>query len=417
MPTWIEVIIKVMENHGGQASLVQIYKEAEDIKGGPLPLAYKETIGKNIYSNTSNNPNYTGKDLFKRVSNGVWALQDSLTVPQASQLIRVKYPPSIKNTSLLDSREDVANALRTIKQYREYQHPGSPSWLDYIKELIHVLGFSTKEQDPRLYTLSLMGSETPKVALLFIQAGEEIEGIVPGFTWKTHLRYAANNFHVRWGILTDGLHLDVFNFDNNGVNKIVSWPNFDEIISNEDLSSFASVYNVFLEFKKTSRISRRKAWKEEFSQNKAGVTEHQSQLVEFWNQLIQKAMASSSIQITDHPRPRYFLHAKAGRRGLVYSFVIPKVKAQIELYIDIGIERRNKEIFEHFFQNKSEIEAAFGNHLEWQLLPGKRASRIRYIVSKYGLDKNEFWGQLQDQLISSMVDLQKALQPYIYTIS
>ncbi len=47
------------------------------------------------------------------------------------------------------------------------------------------------------------------------------------------------------------------------------------------------------------------------------------------------------------------------------------------------------------------------------MLPGKKTSRICYVIPGYGLDNKVFWDQLQDQMISSMVDLQKALQPYI----
>ncbi len=61
-----------MESHGGQASFPQIFKEAENIilQGSPLPLAYQKTIGKYIYSNTSYNLDYTGKDLFKGSPSG-----------------------------------------------------------------------------------------------------------------------------------------------------------------------------------------------------------------------------------------------------------------------------------------------------------------------------------------------------------
>ncbi len=89
--------------------------------------------------------------------------------------------------------------LRTIKEYREFQHPDSPSWLDYIKEFVHVMGFSTKEHGPHLLTLSLMGSETPKAVLIHIQPEEEIEGMVTGFTWETYLHYASDIFGLMGG--------------------------------------------------------------------------------------------------------------------------------------------------------------------------------------------------------------------------
>ncbi len=323
MPTWTEVIIKVMENHGGLASLSQIYEEAEDIKGSPLPSGYQKTIGKYIYSNTSYNPNYKGKDLFKRVSTGVWALKDTAVVSLPPYQAAIKPAASLIKISPANLHEEAANVLRTIKEYREYQHPDSPSWLEYIKEFVHVLGFSTKEQHPRLLTLSMMGDETPKAVLIHNQPGEEIEEIVPGFTWKTHLHYAAEHFRVSWGVLTNGLQLKVFNFDDGTVNEFASWPNFDEIILNEDIGSFMSVYNVFSGFGKAgygAPTNKKGESKKGLTHNLNGSSNHDSLLVEFWRQLIQKANTNSAIQIMDEPKPRYYLHSKANKKGLVYSF-------------------------------------------------------------------------------------------------
>ncbi len=55
----------------------------------------------------------------------------------------------------------------------------------------------------------------------------------------------------------------------------------------------------------------------------------------------------------------------------------------------------------------------FGEPLDWQLLPDKRASRIRFVVSNYGLEDQDHWDELQDQLIESMIKLEKAFRNYI----
>jgi len=41
--------------------------------------------------------------------------------------------------SLLDSSETIANFLNTIKEYRDYAHPDSPEWREYIKVFFHVM--------------------------------------------------------------------------------------------------------------------------------------------------------------------------------------------------------------------------------------------------------------------------------------
>jgi len=54
-------------------------------------------------------------------------------------------------------------------------------------------------------------------------------------------------------------------------------------------------------------------------------------------------------------------------------------------------------VFNTFLQHKSEIEQIFGEPLDWQLLPDKRASRIRYLISGYGLIDQDHWDELQDK--------------------
>jgi len=62
-----------------------------------------------------------------------------------------------------------------------------------------------------------------------------------------------------------------------------------------------------------------------------------------------------------------------------------------------GRQSGNKMVFNTFLQHKSEIEQIFGEPLDWQLLPDKRASRIRYLISGYGLIDQDHWDELQDK--------------------
>ena len=74
-------------------------------------------------------------------------------------------------------------------------------------------------------------------------------------------------------------------------------------------------------------------------------------------------------------------------------------------------------VFNTFLQHKVEIEDLFGGPLEWQLLPEKRASRIRFVISSFGLIDQDHWGELQDQLIESMIKLEKAFRNQIKMVA
>lgn len=51
-------------------------------------------------------------------------------------------------------------------------------------------------------------------------------------------------------------------------------------------------------------------------------------------------------------------------------------RPRVDLYIDTGGQKRNKDIFDALKARREEIEAAFGGPLEWERMNDKRASRI-----------------------------------------
>ena len=86
-----------------------------------------------------------------------------------------------------------------------------------------------------------------------------------------------------------------------------------------------------------------------------------------------------------------------------------KVVAHLHVKID------NKNTFYAFAQRKTKIEQIFGEPLDCQLLPEKRASRIRYVISSYGLNEQDHWNELQVMLIDAMIRLEEAFRFAIRT--
>lgn len=87
--------------------------------------------------------------------------------------------------------------------------------------------------------------------------------------------------------------------------------------------------------------------------------------------------------------------------------------AQVELYIDQGEAEANKRIFDRLFASKEQIEAAFGEPLEWQRLDDRRACRIRHRLTLGGLTDRDRWPETQEAMIDAMVRLENALKPQI----
>lgn len=417
MATWVEDIIQALRNLGGQATLTQIYDEVRRIRQSPLPKRWQHIIQDTIYQRSSDTQKFQGNDLFQKAGKGVWALRGY--IGQASPARKASAHPrrqvSFQNFLPPESLEEIANTLHTIKQYRDYQSPGSATWKEYIKEFFQVLGFTTEEINPRLYTLDVMGSNhTPEAVLVIVNPGENFTEIVPGLPWDSYCFLAAQYYRVRWGILTNGIQLRVINYQDAEELEPLYWQDIDQIICDEQIDTFCSVYKVFSYIK----VQRGKAAGTQTKGDRSGedLAERHKLRLKFWEQLLEKAKSKTNLHAKISPGKENWISAGAGKSGLSYSYVVRMEDAQVELYIDRGEGEWNKRVFNALMQHKLEIEDLFGGPLDWQLLPDKRASRIRFVIPDYGLKDQDHWNELQERLIEAMIRLDKAFQPFIRRI-
>jgi hypothetical protein len=76
-------------------------------------------------------------------------------------------------------------------------------------------------------------------------------------------------------------------------------------------------------------------------------------------------------------QPQSWYSFSSGVRGLTYasSFALGG-RIRTELYIDLGDRDDNKKLFDRLHEHKQSIQEKLGEHLEWERLDDKRASRI-----------------------------------------
>ncbi len=98
-----------------------------------------------------------------------------------------------------------------------------------------------------------------------------------------------------------------------------------------------------------------------------------------------------------------------------YNYTLRQKEAIVELYIDRGKEadKENKQIFDQLHKYRQDIENAFDSQLSWQRLDGKRACRICTIIKNDGWKNEDKWTELHEEMINSMIQLEKALKPFI----
>ncbi|HUC25272.1 MAG TPA: DUF4268 domain-containing protein [Streptosporangiaceae bacterium] len=148
---------------------------------------------------------------------------------------------------------------------------------------------------------------------------------------------------------------------------------------------------------------------------KKGIAEGGSIRHRFWSSLLEGARSRTRLHSAISPSDQTWLSTSAGKTGLAFVYSVTQHSGQVELYIDrgSGSANANLAIFNELRSHKDEIEAAFGEPLEWQPLEGKQACRIRKRFEGVGYRDEEKWTELESLLVDAMVRIEQAFRPYI----
>lgn len=136
-------------------------------------------------------------------------------------------------------------------------------------------------------------------------------------------------------------------------------------------------------------ISRPNEWKRAVrtSAQDGDLTDTKTKQLEFWQQLKEFASTSHPELKLRTPRPQHWFDIAIGRSDCHIVLVVDSRndKVRCELYIP-----DSKELYLTFLSFRSQIEQelAIDEPLEWQELPGKKASRIRTLKEFRFADSN-----------------------------
>jgi hypothetical protein len=135
----------------------------------------------------------------------------------------------------------------------------------------------------------------------------------------------------------------------------------------------------------------------------------------FWTQLLGYAKTKTELHAKISPVDTGWVSVTAGIRGLSFCYSVTKHHATIELYIDKGkdTQEENEKIFDKLAATKEEIEMIFGGPLEWERLEGKRACRIKKIITEGGYLDEGNWPKIHEAMVDAMIRFQKVISPHI----
>ena len=98
-------------------------------------------------------------------------------------------------------------------------------------------------------------------------------------------------------------------------------------------------------------------------------------------------------------------------KGAVNGVNLPPGQLRTELYIDCGDGEANSRIFDAIYAHKATIEEKFGEPLQWEPLPHRKACRIAVYTSG-DVNESDAYDHYIDWFIQTGTRLRDALTPY-----
>jgi hypothetical protein len=136
----------------------------------------------------------------------------------------------------------------------------------------------------------------------------------------------------------------------------------------------------------------------------------------FWTELLDR---SGDFTLFDNitPKKASYLTKGAGVSGVKYIYRIRNGWGDSGLYIDVGDKELNGEVFDELHAEREEIESELDHEVEWHRLEDSRACRITLKFDSYGLEDDDHWPQVQNDMIEAMKEVHSVFGPKIEKLS
>jgi len=139
---------------------------------------------------------------------------------------------------------------------------------------------------------------------------------------------------------------------------------------------------------------------------------------QFFEQLLAKANQVTNIfNSVSAVGYQNWVNAGAGKAGIMWSFVVMKKTARTEFFLCHSDFEINKARYEKLLSQKDEIEQKFGEPLNWDFNDSRKQQYIRTTCPFGGLDHEERWADIQEDMVDRLVRLEKAFGPHIKSLN
>ena len=138
----------------------------------------------------------------------------------------------------------------------------------------------------------------------------------------------------------------------------------------------------------------------------------------FWTKVLEKLKVKTNLFNAISPSEYAYLSAGSGKRGIQYTMWVTQEDSRVTLYIDRGkdSDEENLKILNKLQEHQTEIEAIFGEKLQWLKFENYRACQITTtLTGGYKSDETEI-DTICENLADKMFRFEKAFTKYIKEI-
>lgn len=133
----------------------------------------------------------------------------------------------------------------------------------------------------------------------------------------------------------------------------------------------------------------------------------------FFQRLIDRLRTKHNFTGARKAQPVSFYAFSSGTSGITYGFVFGGGLARAEAYIDRPNGMWNKWLFDELYAQREDIEAEFGDELEWQRLDNRRASRIAHKREGSIDDPKETLEDIEDWAVDMLLRFKRVIGPRV----
>jgi len=137
---------------------------------------------------------------------------------------------------------------------------------------------------------------------------------------------------------------------------------------------------------------------------------------QFWAALLDHAKTRTDLFINKKPTPASGFGISPGRAGMLLGFVTRGSDSHVELEVDLKDIVKCHDMYEQLKANAADIERKFGEPLDWDQSPDRRACHILSTVHGGWKSPRTEWPTIHAQLVDKIIKLNDAIRPYVVNL-